>query len=363
MPSLAWTIKDPVQKGNPWNDESSIGIFQSMEVISVATRAAEEMRILDTAAPASNSSYELSIRGPYMRCDEANATQIPVFENYKNAAVINRMMTTDTEESISPNMSHSNPYFGIVLSVFDPFIGNDGWSSQRAGGTLGSWASFLPTGFGNSSGYIPAGLQGYAFCKDNRTYSHCQMFPRQLWVATANDSFVCTLGNATRTARFNFVDGEQTVTYGDLHNFEPIFVPRDGYLQSSLNSSHLPINFEVYSYMAVYLSFAEMLIGNVTLVLGNATQVTPQIYHGSKVLLTGLQACGEFSDSYWVQKYPSNAYLFNEPEYMCRNRTLARAIEDLSANITISMMASSNLTLVGSLPLFFKIELHPWIDL
>ncbi|KAE9364981.1 hypothetical protein N431DRAFT_488253 [Stipitochalara longipes BDJ] len=348
IPSLAWAIKDPSRSANSWNEATGLGISQSMEVIAIATRAAEDMTILDMAAPASNSSYELTIRGPYVLCDEANSSQIPVFEYYKTAAASERMITSYTEADIAQNFSRTSPYFGIVLSIFDPFLGNDGWTSGTAGGVLGSWSSFLPPDIGKLLGYIPHDLENLTYCKDNITYTHCQMFPRQLWVNTANDSFVCTLGNATRTAQFSFIDGKQSVVYGDLQNFEPVFVPMDGSLRNSSGGVRLPVNFEAYSYMAVYQSLAQMLIGNVTLVLGNSSQVLPEIYHGSKVLTTGLQACEEFSNSYWTQKYPSNKYLFDESGSTCRNKTLARAIEDLSANITISMMTSSNLTTTNS---------------
>jgi len=253
----------------------------------MASRAAEDMTILQMNAPAPNASYELTIRGPYLLCEEANSSQIPVFEYYKTAAAREHMMMSYTEADIPQNLSRTNPYLGVVLSVFDPFLGNDGWTNGTPGGELGSWSSFLPLDFSKTLGYIPHDLETLAYCRDNITYTHCQMFPRQLWVNTANDSFVCTLGIGTRTARFDFVDGEQSVAYGDVQGFEPVFVPRDGSLRNSSNGTHLPVNFEIYSYMAVYQSLAQMLIGNVTLVLGSSTQVIPQIYHDSKVLLTG----------------------------------------------------------------------------
>jgi hypothetical protein len=346
MPSLFWTVRDPSEWANPWTDTASIGLSPSNQVISVVSRAAFGMTTLAVPAPALNSSYELTVRGPYLRCDEANATQIPVFEFYKDALAMYRMMTSYTEDQIPqpiPKPNHTVPWQGIVISAFDPFLGNDGWGRGVDDEDMRQWQVDLPANFTTSTGYIPESLKNYTFCNATATRSHCQMFPRQLWINTANNSIVCTLGNATRTAQFEDVNGEQTVRYGDLQDFEPVFVPRNGYLQNSSDPyTHLPVNMQLYTYMAVYQGLANMLIGNVTIVLGNNYQ---QIYERSNnVLITGLQACDEFSNNYWVQNYPTNKYVFTAPPYMCRNRTLSRAIEDLSANITISMLSNPGLT-------------------
>jgi hypothetical protein len=96
----------------------------------------------------------------------------------------------------------------------------------------------------------------------------------------------------------------------------------------------------------------------------------------SRILLTGLQACEDFTDNFWTSN-PISGYfgtnltiysvflnqsniaeqdnnplqlvtnytndIFTQPAWMCRNRSLIRAIEDLSRNITISMLSSAEL--------------------
>jgi hypothetical protein len=49
------------------------------------------------------------------------------------------------------------------------------------------------------------------------------MFPFQLWAVTSNKNFIFTLGNGTRTANFDFVDGVKTISNGELRNFDPVF--------------------------------------------------------------------------------------------------------------------------------------------
>jgi hypothetical protein len=125
--------------------------------------------------------------------------------------------------------------------------------------------------------YEPEILKANPTCNPSElnftTDPFCQMFPRQLWVLTSNDSFVCTLGNGTRMAQFTFKAGTQTVSYGELTSFIPIFVPRKGALlvvppnwdsdfPNMLNQT--AISREVYAYMSAYVSLTSMLSGNVT---------------------------------------------------------------------------------------------------
>ncbi len=86
----------------------------------------------------------------------------------------------------------------------------------------------------------------------------------------------------------------------------------------------------------------------------------------SRVLLNGLSACDDITQNYWNDHAIALAetedapvillddsaranmnisnHVFEKPGWMCRNRTLSNAIEDLAGNITIGMLSSSNLT-------------------
>jgi hypothetical protein len=171
----------------------------------------------------------------------------------------------------------------------------------------------------------------------------------------------------------------------------------------------------ILSYMAVFTAFASLLNGNVSTTLMSFSEITVPtlpalaafldgnltLYDGSsKILQTGLSACGDFVHTYWddnalvagelgpipwtdavicnstapgsfdiCNSTPSgvnsecnstgiaNTFnftcpklfsnisnnLFTKPSWMCRSRTLARGIEYLANNITISMLGSSNL--------------------
>ena len=58
-------------------------------------------------------------------------------------------------------------------------------------------------------------------------------------------------------------------------------------------------------------------------------------------------ACDDIANNYWYQLYHINSSMTDFPSepWMCRNRTIDRAIEDLANNIIISMLSSSNFTM------------------
>ncbi|KAG4433198.1 hypothetical protein IFR05_011306, partial [Cadophora sp. M221] len=188
-----------------------------------------------------------------------------------------------------------------------------------------------------------------------------QIAPQQMFVQTVDNSIICTLGNGTRDVHFNFTNSVQNVWYGPLRDFNPLFVPQSG----SIGTNDTPA-FDVHTYMAVFVSLTNMLSGNVTTAFEYVDQSVQMLDQSSRVLLTGLSACDEFTNNtftkapVWadfsgtgdggIEVYNDTFTndLFGKPAWMCRNRTLARAIEDLATNITISMMSQSQLTTPNS---------------
>jgi hypothetical protein len=209
--------------------------------------------------------------------------------------------------------------------------------------------------------------------------------PLQLWVQTANESIVCTLMNSSYEINFEYSAGTQTITPGNVSYLEPLYVGSD---VESLVFDPL----DHYAYLAVFVATTNMLSGNVTTTISDIQRDgfggadlrtgfnTTRLYDSSsRILLTGLTACEDFTNNFWtenpissyhgfnntiypvftnesnlwetnyyyIRNLPRNNYtndLFTQPAWMCRNRTLMRAIEDLSQNITISMLSSAELT-------------------
>lgn len=195
---------------------------------------------------------------------------------------------------------------------------------------------------------------------------------------------------------FEFIEGVQTQAQYDIKSFQQVpaldtftFVNEAGNaIFPTLNISNqcpMPFNgFVTEPYMAIFDAVMDILGGNITMNLyeasGNLTGLEQIEVKSSDILETGLGSCTEFTDSYWHQnaiggsaegpvpwqkaanralprvnghlvptwKYnatgaPSNIVnIFNStahPAWMCRNKTLQNAIEDLMNNITISLLS------------------------
>ncbi len=364
IPQLDWYSES-------WTDSVIPGHPPSPAVEDLVTQNAEQINVLEFAPPAPNSSYSLDVRGPFLQCEAPNSTQIPVFNYYQRSLYLNPSMAVamvtkktlplavklfDTTsklhqtDAVDPQGAAGVPdLHGVIMTAFDPLLGEGMVPLKPVSGDLieplNTWQVDLPSDFGRSMGYTPSFCQPVA---SNDTEPGdtpgCQMFPLQLWVVTSNDSFICTLGNGTRTAHFNFVDGVQTISYDDLRDFDPVFAPRQILLTKTIGNMtyQTDVDYQVHSYMAVYLSLVNMLSGNITMWIPWNSTTPPFLTDQSYVLRTGLDACDQIENNTWSQSYTNT--LFENPDYMCRNRSLARAIEDLATNATLSMMTSSDLT-------------------
>lgn len=67
----------------------------------------------------------------------------------------------------------------------------------------------------------------------------------------------------------------------------------------------------------------------------------------SRAALTRLVTCDEIARNYWYDLYniPANESNFPSEPWMCRSRSLARGIEGLAHNLTISILSSTNFTM------------------
>ncbi len=363
VPHLDWTLRS-------WTDPNIRGFPPAPIAQKLVTESSQTSRVLDFIPPAPNSTYSFNVRGPYLQCESPNSTQAPVLEYYTNSLYLvnqsatipkatNRTLPLTLElfkdkPNIHPPVPLDPPgtfglpdVHGIVMSAFDPFLGEGAGALQPVSGSniepLNTWKVDLPLDFGRAMGYTPSFCPNASFPGDT---PDCQMFPLQVWVVTSEDAMVCTLGNGTRTVHFEFVNGEQMIAYEDLLDFDPVFAPRQIFLRHQVgnNVELLDVDYQVHSYMAVYLSLVNMISGNITMWIPWTSGTPPFLTEKSFVLRTGLDACAEITNNVWSQNYTNN--LFEKPDYMCRNRTLGRAIEDLATNATISMMTSSDLTWV-----------------
>ncbi|KAH6699072.1 hypothetical protein BKA61DRAFT_583110 [Leptodontidium sp. MPI-SDFR-AT-0119] len=274
--SLSWA--DPIIRGHP----------PAPVIQKLVTQTSQTSKILDLVPPSPNSSYSLDVRGPYLKCEAPNSTYTPFLNYYlKTLYSVNQSATipkvTEVTLPLALNMFKDTPeihpavpldppgtpglpdFHGVVLTAFDPFLGE--------------------------------GL---------------------------------------------------TLLQPDMKDFNSVFAARQLVLRHQVNGSveETEVDYQVHSYKAVYLSVVNMISGNISMWIPWSSDTPPFLTEKNFALRTGLDACQEIANNVWGQNYTND--LFKKPEYMCRNRTLARAIEDLAANVTISMLASSELTSAGT---------------
>ncbi|KUJ09794.1 uncharacterized protein LY89DRAFT_597817 [Mollisia scopiformis] len=302
MPSLNWTsdswLPDPLfynfSGGADWQTPTSL-------VLTKTAQVAETMDLLPLDPPAINSSYMMPIRGPYIQCEPANSSELIFFNFYNNLLVEGGIYSETTQGSMPINISvNDTAPVMLFFSAFDLTMAAD-WQPDRSydyvnADIYNDWVVPIPPDFLDSYGYMAHGSKPIA---NSSVYNFtAQMVPRQLFVQTSETSFVCTLGNGTRDVYFDFSNGDQTITYGDLQEFEPLFVPIYGLPEYTSAGPILPTNLGMFPYVAVYTSLTSMLSGNLTVdavsVLTKALDW--QIWDtSSRIINTGLETCDDFT--------------------------------------------------------------------
>jgi hypothetical protein len=120
-------------------------------------------------------------------------------------------------------------------------------------------------------------------------------------------------------------------------------------------------------YLGIMASLCPVLYGNVTVLQYDCDiegGVTGKCYllrgSSSQVLQTGLGACGAFERSWWSKNmgklnatHQEESITFGNAhkEWLCRNGSVAAALEDLAANVTIGMFGVAGVSFLSFPPL------------
>ncbi|KAF7881782.1 uncharacterized protein EAF02_006470 [Botrytis sinoallii] len=357
MPAINWSNVNVFQEDN-------VSTVPGTVVINIGTEAVESSNIVSIEGPAPNSSYSIDIRGPYLQCMAPNDTEQIYFDQYIENLAQNNIFTSTSWTTRYQNASTlfdslSSPWPSMIcLSAFDPWMypGNDslGWLA------IGELDTLSPDQFNNWDVSIRRNISADLSNTNNKFFS----VQPKLWLLTANDTFVCGLVNGTRKVHFNFSDGTQHINYGMLYDVEHVNMSRTnvpGYPGALDNTRH----HDIAPYISLYQSMILMLSGNITAQIGKSVMSslalnTVRFGLSSRVLSTSLAGCDDFLNAYWndnplvgnadclpAVSRSSNIYnsteLFTKPPSACRNHSLARGVEDLAANITISTFSEPKL--------------------
>jgi hypothetical protein len=295
-----------------WGANSDSTSWQADAVtVTLATQAATSFDVVSITPPiqALDWWYDLTFYGPSLQCSEANSTEQPVFNE----------LARQFEENDSTFI-----YSQVNDSYWEK--GQNGWLLFSA------WSPALPSDAPNS--WLPSP-------SPTCTLS-CPYTSLQLWVQTSTSNFVCNPVNALFSVTFGSINGTQYVTQRDVQVEEA-----------------QPEVSDLTAYFAHFWALSGILMGNLSMgtsYFSTNSNPAQQILNTpySNILSTGLIACSDIQDSPFQDVYVSSGLTANESSAfanafdiqpgMCRNGTLARAIEDLANNITLSYLSAAGLS-------------------
>lgn len=155
---------------------------------------------------------------------------------------------------------------------------------------------------------------------DDEAYYNATRSPMILWISTQSRNITCRTWNVTYTTSFSFTNDVQDAQVSDVR-YDHV-VSRDKPNGTSVDSSP-------YSrgYQGWFESLASILAGNIVY-RSESEDIDPQ---ATRILQTSLAGCPE------LQNASKIAQTFN---VHCPGQDLAQAIEALSANVTLSYLAS-----------------------
>ena len=334
------------------NMQTEVSVEPTAEMQKIASASALNMEVTLPAAPALNSSFNIQFYGPTVQCNDSTPQQEEYFLFFmKNMAREAEIFTAQQVESGNYTSAPpdgpgdaTNLFGALILSAFSPTVG----------AVNNPYDGFLTDDFNNWTPELNF--------SDPNEYNFGQFGSQTIWVQLSNATLLCTAVNASFDVGFNFSNGAGSVS----HQVVQVLPARDSN-GSLVGTSALDLSYTaVYSgdsgiaaFFTSFLALGSNIFGNISLentkagckgdtkagcIAANSPFQLQAV--SSRASLTGLVACDEIARNYWYDIYniSSNASNFPSEPWMCRNQTLARGIEDLANNLTISMLSSANLT-------------------
>jgi hypothetical protein len=286
-------------------------------MLKLASEVAQGMNVLELPHPGPNSTFDMQFKGPSLQCQNANASQQAAFRYFNSAARNQSAIYSVSEYQADPGAFGNRSSFQ-VYSAFAPGLYEYAMDTNLIKGE--------PDNYNNWPARLPS----------NVSRSVLNNNAAQIWLQLSNESIVCTLVEAQFDIGFKYINSVQAITQRNITPLASVYY-HDTFSHSN-RENH---------YLGAAMAIMNMLYGNVTLspsakgfLLGGDSS--------SSVLTTGLVACNEIEHNWWVQNTDQltryipapkvRNYTFLGKPYMCRNGSLAHALEDLAINTTLSML-------------------------
>lgn len=288
----------------------------------LANAAGTSGEILSITPPFTNATYELQFFGPVVKCGDANDTVIRHIE----AAMERNRFTKE-----APIIELANSYFSMVPDLSAAGLAANKGVVQMANHTNTKGAE-------NGSNQMWLGFDRYVVGSD----SSIALRPHRLQ---------CQLYNTSYEVGFSFVEGVQSLTLkNDLKPLNSIEYP-----SGSLESNTAEVNMAYTAFMWV---LTDQLTGSISFYKNisakTGTDHDPWSEINSDIQTTALLGSSDLQGFFDYNRnlYPSRSGTGNEKISdqraediaFAKNRTLDALIEELSSNITLSLMNSDLLS-------------------
>jgi hypothetical protein len=331
-------------------------------------------QITQASPLAPNMSYEISFYAPAVRCKPGTSTDTATMANLTNLALKEHYKATGTNASTATRIYNVNPlYFGFSPQLPDAHHPTFNWSTLHDTLSLDvelapdDWI-FPPTVALESSGgsvYSPP-ASGYA----SGTASN------SLWALVLSDleylthsnadsdtdmpvipvgkytSLKCKLYNSSVSAEIIYQNGNQVIreTKRELLDYvpEPYTWSYEDAAGSSLNSADgLDQSLFAYSaYMQAIVTLIQGIIAHTSFGAWANSGIMDSALTGSRDIVSGLPVLLEESSEDDDDSSGVMSGFVEESERVSRNQSLLTLIEELSDNVTYSLLSDQTLSYV-----------------
>jgi hypothetical protein len=266
----------------------------------------------------------------------ANTTQQTAFTYYSQRSAFEKNVFTlpminGTLFNSLTNGTDNNPILRFCSAFSPPVLAVSAEEAQ----TLNNWA-------------VELGPDAYLHGMINENLM--DLWANELWIQLFDQNIVCVLTNAQFDVSVRFEQGAQSVRVNEIKNIGPFYYNFTSDVYTTLHDS---------AYQNIFKAFTSMINGNVTM---NVDSIIAE--DTSQILTTNLLSCPELNltkfqqdsdaalpwlfikDELQFQKFANFSLAFPSEPSDCRNGSLARALEDLANNVTLSMLSFSSVTYV-----------------
>ncbi|KAL1641360.1 hypothetical protein SLS58_006059 [Diplodia intermedia] len=271
-----------------WVNFEGVGRIESSSaaINRLIATTSSSISILPFTAPSPNSSYTLTFDAPAIKCETLSAAIANNTIQLADAATLQKAWNESMSADLSSSTLFNQLYTGKTMSVLD--------------------THYIPNHFFINTNGAGAGGRNYS----------------------------CHMWNASYTVLFRSVDGALTSTITALAHTAPLRINGSG-----VATDYAPGQI---AYWSLYSALADILV--------------TRIYYGSTCSLvgadaalfkTGIAACPEImsspDDDDDTGGCGTGATSFEGilSPWMCRNASVPRAVEDLSHNVSLSLLSSA----------------------